>query len=391
MKHYIYSLLFVLVSASILSSCKSSIEEFYADIEQDRDDDLITGDDYEYQIPLIFHVFYQDSQNKEQYVDYNRLKELVAHVNELYQGDIYTYRDYENSVNVHIKFVLAEKNEQNQALAQPGVEYIKWTNSYPIDCNKFMGDKTRRYTRYVWDPNEYINVMVYPFAKNKDDQSITLGISVMPFTAAGYPQLEGLNNTNRTKLSKSNLKYAHCLCINSSYIYYESSRYKGQTSETEKTPDFIYDANNTLAHELGHYLGLHHVFAEKDGKPLESCSDTDYCTDTKSYNRPAYDTWLTEYIKSKNQESQATGQNAVLLLNDMIARHNDTGDTWSSINIMDYSMSLSYQLTEQQRHRIRQVLYYSPLMPGPKKDRPATRSVEAGSDEPLDLPVIIVK
>ena len=75
----------------------------------------------------------------------------------------------------------------------------------------------------------------------------------------------------------------------------------------------------------------------------------------------------------------------------MIARHNDTGDTWSSINIMDYSMSLNYQFTEQQRHRIRQVLYYSPLMPGPKKDRPTTRSVEAESDEPLDLPVIIVK
>lgn len=75
----------------------------------------------------------------------------------------------------------------------------------------------------------------------------------------------------------------------------------------------------------------------------------------------------------------------------MISRQNDTGDTWSSINLMDYSMSLNYQFTAQQRERIRQVLYYSPLIPGPKKERPNTRSTETVTDEPLDLPVIIVK
>ena len=210
MKHYIYSILLCIIGAT-LTCCNSSTEEFYAYIEQDRDNDEITGDDYEYQIPVIFHVLYQDSQDRKQYVDYTRIKELVAHVNELYQGNVYTYQEYDNSENIHIRFVLAEKNEQNQTLAQPGVEYIKWTGTYPIDCEKFMGDNSRRYTKYVWDPNEYINVMVYPFDQTKGESSITLGISVMPYQGAGYPQIEGLNNTKRTKLSKSNLKYAHCL------------------------------------------------------------------------------------------------------------------------------------------------------------------------------------
>ena len=254
-----------------------------------------------------------------------------------------------------------------------------------------MGDNSRRYTKYVWDPNEYINVMVYPFDQTKDESSITLGISVMPYQGAGYPQIEGLNNTKRTKLSKSNLKYAHCLCINSKYIYFESNRYKGITSESENTENLIYDANATLAHELGHYLGLHHVFAEKDNKPIESYADTDYCTDTKSYNRPAYNTWLSQYIENKRQEAESAGKDVIVLLSDMISRQNDTGDTWSSINLMDYSMSLNYQFTAQQRERIRQVLYYSPLIPGPKKERPNTRSTETATDEPLDLPVIIVK
>ena len=113
MKHYIYSILLCIIGAT-LTCCNSSTEEFYADIEQDRDNDEITGDDYEYQIPVIFHVLYQDSQDKKQYVDYTRIKELVAHVNELYQGNVYTYQEYDNSENIHIRFVLAEKNEQNQ-------------------------------------------------------------------------------------------------------------------------------------------------------------------------------------------------------------------------------------------------------------------------------------
>lgn len=133
MKHYIYSILLCIIGAT-LTCCNSSTEEFYADIEQDRDNDEITSDDYEYQIPVIFHVLYQDSQDRKQYVDYTRIKELVAHVNELYQGNVYTYQEYDNSENIHIRFVLAEKNEQNQTLAQPGVEYIKWTGTYPIDC-----------------------------------------------------------------------------------------------------------------------------------------------------------------------------------------------------------------------------------------------------------------
>lgn len=61
----------------------------------------------------------------------------------------------------------------------------------------------------------------------------------------------------------------------------------------------------TLAHELGHYLGLHHVFAEekndKGYTSIDDCQDTDYCEDTPSYNILEYNKMLTQYIKQKSR------------------------------------------------------------------------------------------
>lgn len=46
-----------------------------------------------------------------------------------------------------------------------------------------------------------------------------------------------------------------------------------------------------------------------------------------------------------------------------------TNQTFTSTNIMDYSVSYSDRFTNDQRSRIRHVLTYSPLIPGPNKDK----------------------
>ena len=55
---------------------------------------------------------------------------------------------------------------------------------------------------------------------------------------------------------------------------------------------------------------------------------------------------------------------------------------------MDYSVSYSDRFTDDQRDRIRHVLTYSPLIPGPKKGVTKTRSATA---TPLDLPIRVIK
>ena len=187
-----------MIALTVLSfaSCKDtegSIGDPIRSNGQDRDTDIITGDDYVYHLPVIFHVFYS---NTTQYIEYTRLKEILSNVNELYQGDVYNYQlDTVPSENLHILFELAEKNESGKRLSTPGVEYIKVSES-EFDCESFMKDKN--YVKYCWDQNNYINVMVYAFKKT-DKNSTTLGISHLPYQVGGYPQIDGLSNARTTR------------------------------------------------------------------------------------------------------------------------------------------------------------------------------------------------
>lgn len=388
-KYFIYIIL--ALTCLTFYSCKDS-DLFFADNEQDHDNDEITGDDYVYHLPVIFHVLYKDEDAKDtlnrpiQLIPYERLVEILANVNDLYEGQLYNFGKEANeySENLHVKLELALYDEQGQKLKTPGVEYIKYDGDYPIDSEKFMSQKKKK-NKIIWDPNEYINVMVYNF-KHEENKRTVLGVSCMPYTAKGYPQIEGLESVKTNVISKDNISFEYCVSLNSLYIYSQSSRY---TDVDHGAKGFTYissDVNVTLAHEIGHYLGLHHVFAEEkkgqDVTAANNCEDTDFCTDTKSYNKIKYDNWLTEYVNAhKDAES--------LNLRDLIKRSNDKGEEWDSDNLMDYAFSLSFRLTPEQHNRIRQVLYYSPLIPGPKKNRSSgSRSYDSG--EPLDLPIQLI-
>ena len=116
----------------------------------------------------------------------------------------------------------------------------------------------------------------------------------------------------------------------------------------------------------GHYLGLFHVFSGGDNGQT-----TDYCEDTPDYDRPAYDTWLASV--SRLTFAQAA------------QRQDRNGTTFTSYNIMDYYYSYRDRITPDQRARIRHVLDYSPLIPGPKIAVENMSRAEIIIEEPLIL------
>lgn len=314
----------------------------------------ITAKNYHYNLPVIFHVFYKNKAEALQYVNSNRFSEILNEVNKL-------YKDTSKSIDMNLTFSLASIDPEGNELTTPGVEYIEWPEGYPINCKTFMNDEKQGYVNYLWEPNLYINVMVYNF--KQEGNSIILGISNLPLTTNGEAYLEGLNTSNYSFLRKKNLVNPYCVSINSLYI-------------NDKGTDGI---NATVAHELGHYLGLHHVFNEnkRTGDIVDNCIDSDYCEDTPPYNKVKYNEWLAENYGSSSFATLALRVDC------------NTEEEFTSYNIMDYSYSYLNQFTPDQFARVRHVLMYSPLIPGPKVGQ-STKARSAG-DGPVDLPIRIVE
>ena len=329
-------------------------------IQLNQDGANISDDEYHYELPVVFHVLYKDKTDKLQYVSQSRLADILGVVNKLYKNKM-------GSVDMNLTFVLANTDPDGNTLAAPGVDYVQWQESYPIDCDKFMSDESGKYVKYLWNPNKYINVMVYNFAVD-DSGSTTLGISHLPFSTKGSTFMEGLNPVESSYLTLSNLRFPYCASINSLYINEQSS---GNTYNSA-------DVTVTVAHELGHYLGLHHTFSEDKNGTYDGCIDSDYCKDTPTYNKVYYDEW------SNTQLGLGVRDLPTLALRENCM----TNQRFTSHNIMDYAFSYSDQFTQNQYDRIRHVLTYSPLIPGPKKGQAQTRSVVEG---PLDLPIVVMR
>ena len=307
-------------------------------------------DKIHYQLPVIFHVLYQNENDINQYIKEDHLKDVLVRANHFYQSE-------KCGIDINLEFVLATKDKNGTTLPEPGVERVPF-NELPIDCEKFMRDNTGKYTSLLWEPNEYINIMVYPFTDSQ-----ILGISTFPYSLKDF-FLEGTQQVSASWITLENLSFPYCISINSSYIYEQSTDERINQN----------DAAITLAHELGHYLGLRHVFSE--GGTTSMCTDTDYCKDTPSYNRSEYEQWLNNLDKQNKYQ-----------LKDLAKRYSCEKGEYEAHNIMDYAYCFYNEITLEQRKRIRHILNYSPLIPGPKESRIDTRGVQGR----LNLPICIMK
>ena len=299
-----------------------------------------------YCLPVVFHVLYKSESNKKQNVIEGHLATLIDGVNAIYANC---------GVDLGMEFVMATHDPEGNQLAEPGVDRHK-INDATINSSYFMGygRDPKRYCQYMWDPNRYINIFTYAF----EDKAI-LGISHFPYAIKPHA-LEGLTELEYDA-DWSELPWPQCVSINNEYIYSHEAYYT------------MTDVVNTLAHELGHFLGLRHAFSEDpETYDRDICLDSDFCTDTPTYNKAAYDKLLQALMASggsiDNEEKE------LLLMREDC----ETGEEFRSTNIMDYAYTEGNRFTPQQAARIRYVLEHSPYIPGPKvrlpEQMPATKA-----------------
>lgn len=276
-----------------------------------------TGE-YHYKLPIVFHILSYNEDPKDDELE-DRLLFLLEQTNKFFKGENRKKID----INVEFVPVTCTPPPFNTPLRKPGIHWQYHENSDKINPYDFL-DNVYGDADYLWDPNKYVNVYVYKFYR----RSSSYGVSALPWTPENNA-LKGLLAEDRFYYEFPD-DFVPSVNINQNFIY-----------EGKDWPECPVEISvSTLYHELGHYLGLDHAYEE------------DYCEDTLEYDRTAYDNW---YIR-----------NSLAPWEELIKRTALDGTTFISTNFEDYEVGSYDEITPDQRKRIRHVLNYSPMIPGPK-------------------------
>ncbi len=210
-----------------------------------------------YEIPVIFHIVHSgdikgqgNNISREQVIaqmivlnqDFRRTNPDAADTPEAFQ---------EIAADIKIQFKLAQLDENDEIMEEPGIHRYEdrsratWTHE---EIQEILKPTT------IWDPDKYLNVWVVPLSNNNDfgyaqspEQSGLTGVVILP---SDKPETDGV--------------YVNVRTFGSNFTSVGSS-FRLRLN---------YDRGRTLTHEVGHWLGLRHIWG--DG----GCGQDDFCDDT---------------------------------------------------------------------------------------------------------------
>ena len=214
------------------------------------------------------------------------------------------YRNLAGSTNpvagdIQIEFCLALLDENDNVLSEPGINRVTSYGAGPFSSNE-MDANVKPGT--IWNPNDYVNIWV------ADLSGGLLGYAQFPSNST----LSGLN-TNGGSANTDGV-----VILNTSLGSVANPNPSGGQ----------YGMGRTLTHELGHWLGLRHIWG--DG----GCTVDDYCNDTPKSDAANYNCTTTNSCNDGTPDP-----------NDMIE------------NYMDYTNDACMNIfTEDQKTRVRTVM-----------------------------------
>ncbi|RTZ04755.1 T9SS type A sorting domain-containing protein [Flavobacterium bomense] len=199
-------------------------------------------------IPVVVHVIHNgDLLGSDENIFDEQVISQIQVLNEDFRKKANTPGFNTNSVgaDVEIEFALAKRDPSG--ISSNGINHVNlgresWST---VDIDGSLKPQTQ------WNPEKYLNIWVVKFTKTD-----LLGYAQFP-SASGLPginQDEGFANTDGVVIG---------------YTFFGSSSYF--TGGNYTTP---YDKGRTTSHEVGHWLGLRHIWG--DG----GCDVDDFCQDT---------------------------------------------------------------------------------------------------------------
>lgn len=212
-----------------------------------------------YEIPIIVHIVHPGDEPGQ---DNNISREqVISQLIVLNQDFRRTNPDSSNTpstfsgvaADTKIQFKLAVLDTNGKALKEAGIHRYEdrsranWTTS---EIETILKPATS------WDPKKYLNIWVVPFSNSND-----LGY-------AQFPEQSGLQGITIDSTDKPE---TDGVTINTLFF---GSNHTSVGSGFKLATNF--DRGRTVTHEVGHWLGLRHIWG--DG----GCSQDDFCADTPS-------------------------------------------------------------------------------------------------------------
>jgi hypothetical protein len=215
-----------------------------------------------YRIPVVMHVIHDnDAVGSGANLSKQVLDAQIEQINNDFRKVLGSSGDG-NGVDTRIEFCAATVDENGMMLAEPGINRINrvsagWT-APPYDdpgflCFFFSTDYINNTVKpeSIWDPEQYLNIWIL-------EMECLLGFAQFP-EAPGLPGIgtgNGGANTDGVVVSSISV---------------------GST-DVPNPASSVYDRGRTLSHEIGHWLGLRHIWGDGD------CTQDDFCADTPVAN-----------------------------------------------------------------------------------------------------------
>ncbi len=206
-------------------------------------------------LPVVVHVLHKgESIGEGANLSEKRIQRQIEILNEDFRRKEGT-RGYNNDPNggdSKIEFRLAKRDMHGKITN--GINRIDMTLVNVLE----LGYNQNHFAQYdYWNPNNYINVWTTPLPAEAD--CLVLGSSTGPYTDLPGSHLLNIPGINDTE----------GILINTVHF-------------GESSIDCHARFGRTLTHEMGHYLGLLHLWGSKD------CKLNDYCEDTPAVDGPDY-------------------------------------------------------------------------------------------------------
>ncbi|MDX2302431.1 MAG: zinc metalloprotease [Microscillaceae bacterium] len=215
-----------------------------------------------YRIPVVVHVVHNgEAIGTGANISEAQVQSQIEVLNEDFRRKESSNGFNSNGVDTQIEFYLATTDPEGNVLAEPGIHrYNGGRVAWPTGIATSVDSQLKPVT--IWDPNRYFNIWTVNFGG-------FIGRNLLGF--AQFPSesdLPGLDEDGGDEDTDG---------VVIGYQYFGSIE-KGNFPDLHET----YNLGRTCTHEVGHWLGLRHIWGDGD------CSVDDYCADTPNSAAPNY-------------------------------------------------------------------------------------------------------